>query len=232
MRRDTERYAFVALLAHLWVLGILGLTPLVAHAQTARTSTDPFVEVGIETGRTFQLDALLEVTVFRIDVLTLEVRLPFELLPDAVRTAGPESPREAVGDSLARLVLASDRLWARQELQRDVSMDRLTSGILDTVERAVRAGWVSAAYHDSLEQELPMLFSFLEDDGARRGDQIFFEVRGDTVRTVYRAIDGSVRMDRTTGAPEARAASIPAFFAPGTRFREDLLDSLVRITGR
>ena len=82
-------------------------------------------------------------------------------------------------------------------------------------------------YADEFEANAPEWFGFLEERGAKEGDELFFRIRGDEVRTSYRTVDGSVLMDEVGESAEGRRASIPSFFAPGSRFLERLVESLL-----
>jgi hypothetical protein len=194
-------------------------------------AADPFVRLGSHLAPHFELSTLMEVTLLKIDVLTLTVRVPAATGERLRALARSGLPREALADSVARLVLASPRLQARQLLLRDVSVDRFLGGILETTRHAVNAGYVPAAYLASLEARLPPLFDFLAERGVRKGDEVFFEVRGGVSRTMYRDVTGDVLLDRTVDDADASRASIPAFFAPGTRFREGLINSLLEQAG-
>jgi hypothetical protein len=100
-------------------------------------------------------------------------------------------------------------------------------GIRETAEKAADAGFVSRAYVETFSDGLPELFGFLDEGGTKKGDEIVFRVRGDSVRTLYRTVDGRVLLDRTAVDAQGRRASIPSFFAPGTRFRKRLIESLL-----
>lgn len=186
---------------------------------------DPFgSDVGANAAR--EMTALMEVTILNIDVLTLTVRVdaPTRARLDSL-VAGRRYSDE-LADSVAAVMLEADRMWARQVLHRDVSYGRMLGGMRETSEKAADAGYISAAYLERFSASLPELFGFLEEDGASEGDEIFFLVEGDSVRTLYRTVDGRVLLDRTAVDPEGRRGSVPSFFAPDTRFRKRLVESL------
>lgn len=193
----------------------------------APAAADAFDPDGLGQGPYQEMSALMEVTIFNIDVLTLTVRV-------APRTgerlrALTEGRRysDELADSVAAVILAAEDLWARQVLERDVGYGRMLGGMRETVEKAAEAGYVTPEYVAGFAARLPELFGFLEADGAKEGDEIFFRIRGDTVRTLYRSAAGDVLLDRSVVDPEARRSSIPGFFAPNTRFRKRLVESLL-----
>lgn len=188
---------------------------------------DPFARAGITTGPHLDISTLMEVTIFNIDVLTLTVRVTTETRDQLLRIVRDRSYSEELADSVAAVVLEADEAWGRQVLERDVGYGRLVDGIRETTEKAAEAGYVSTSYLEEFSASLPDLFGFLREDGAREGDEILFAVEGGTTRTLYRSVDGRIRMDRTTDQEEARLGSIAAFFAPDTRFRKGLVESLI-----
>jgi hypothetical protein len=225
--RDPIERAGLPWVAWVIVMAAVSLAARNAAAQDVSDSDDPFVPSGLGVGPYAELSALMEVTIFNIDVLTLTVRVSPEAAERLRSLSEGRSYSEELADSVAALMLEAEDLWARQVLHRDVGYDRMAGGMRETTERAAEAGYISEAYLEEFGARIPDLFGFLREDGAREGDEIFFRVRGDTVRTVYRTVEGEVRLDRTVVDPEARRASVPAFFAPGTRFRRRLVESLV-----
>ena len=180
-------------------------------------------------GPSEKMEALLEVTIFKIDVLTLTIRVgPNTGARLGALVAGRERYDEALADSVAAVMLRADDAWARQVFERDVGFGRVIDGVVETAVKAADAGWISAEYVEGFAAHVPRLFGFLEERGAKEGDAIYFRLTGDEVRTVYRTVDGDVLLDGVEVSPEGRLASIPSFFAPGSRFRKKLVESLLR----
>lgn len=173
------------------------------------------------------MSTLMEVTLFGIDVLTLTVRVPPETGQRLRSLVQGRDYGDSLADSVAAVILETEDLWARQVFERDASRARMLDGMQETSRQAVEAGFIGRAHHEDFVEGLPEMFDFLEDRGVHEEDAVFFRIRGDTVRTLYRTSDGEVLMDRTVVDPEARRGSVPSFFAPGTRFREGLVRSLI-----
>ncbi|MDH3423757.1 MAG: hypothetical protein OEN00_12250 [Gemmatimonadota bacterium] len=210
----------------LLLLAVLA-APSGVGGQALGSLEDPFAPPGLGSGPYAEMSALLEVTIFNIDVLTLEVRVP----PDVGRRLGTlvqgHEYSEELADSVAAVILASDDLWARQVFHRNVGIGRLVGGMRESSEKAAEAGYISQEYYEEFSANLPIWFAFLEEDGARDGDEIVFRIQGDQVRTLYRTVDQRVLLDQSGVDPEARRGSIPSFFAPGSRFRKRLVEALV-----
>ncbi len=173
------------------------------------------------------MSALLEVTIFNIDILTLRVRVDVDTGARLRTIARRSTYTEALADSVADAVLDAHELWASQTLHRGVGLGRLIGGMTETAEKAAAAGFISDRYVSEFKAGLPELFSFLREDGAQKGDVIVLHVIGDRVRTKYYSADGTLRLDRAGVSEEGRKASVPSFFAPGTRFRKRLVESLL-----
>jgi hypothetical protein len=194
---------------------------------TGALAENPFAPAGLGSGPGQEMRALMEVTFLNIDVLTLTVRVSPKTGSQLRALTQDCEYSEALADSVAAVILASDRLWARQVMHRDVGFSRMLGGMREVAEKATRAGYVSRNYFEKFSASLPELFGFLEKRGARKGDGIYFLTRGDTLRTLYRAVDGAILLDRSTVDREARRAGVPSFFAPETRFRTRLVESLL-----
>lgn len=210
----------------------LGVEAQAAPSAQALPSTQAHLEeavspAGLGDGLYETMTALMEVTILNIDVLTLTVRVDPRTGRRLRALVAGHDYDEELADSITRVILESDDLWARQVLHRDVGYGRLLGGMRETSQKAVDDGFVSQAYFDRFSAQLPDLFGFLEEEGSEEGDEIFFRVKGDSVRTVYRDVTGLVRLDQTAVDREGRRASIPSFFARGTRFRKRLVESLI-----
>lgn len=200
-------------------------------AAATEPAEDVFGAAGFGGAPFGEMSALLEVTIFQIDVLVMTVRVKAETAERLRSVAEGREYSEELADSVAAVMLSAEDLWARQLFSRDVSLGRLTSGMRETAQRAAEAGFITQEYFEEFSANLPQWFAFLEETGTKKGDEIFFTVRGDSLRTVYRTVDGQVMLDKWAEGDEARRASIPSFYAPGTRFRKRLVESLLTSAG-
>jgi hypothetical protein len=198
-----------------------------SSAAAAVPSDDPFDPSGLAEGPFSEMSTLLEVTIFKIDVLTLTIRVNGATAERLKSVAKGRSYSEELADSVAAVILDADDGWARQVFHRDVSLGRLVGGMRETAKKAAEAGFITQETFEEFSENVPAWFGFLEESGAKKGDEILFVVRGDRLRTVYRTVDGRVLMDEQAEGGEARRASIPSFYAPGTRFRKRLVESLL-----
>ena len=210
------------------MLLLVAATPAALPAQSDGPAADTLDSTPFGAGPYEEMEALMEVTIFNIDVLTLTVRVG----PDTAALleallAGRTEYSDELADSVALVMLEADDVWARQVFLRDVGFGRLTGGMRETAEKAADAGYISREYASSFAAALPTWFGFLQERGVREGDAIYFRIRGDEVRTTYRTVDGAVLLDDKTVDRESRLGSVPSFFAPETRFRRRLVESVL-----
>jgi hypothetical protein len=164
--------------------------------------------------------ALLEKTIFKVDVVSLELWL------------GPATTREvrrhlATGtDSLATAIADSRDAWAQLVFQRDVNLDRFLAGVTEDMQRAVRAGLLDTAGYAKVTRGLPVWLEPLRAQGIASGDRFTYAIVNDTLRTVFTRQDGHVTIDQTDVGPAHRRALLGSFVAPGAGFRDDLLADL------
>ncbi len=202
---------------------MLWLTGLTVYGQPSPVDTTV-----LGSGVNAQMHMLLEKTIFKVDVLTLDVRLgPSETVRLDSLLAGREFSRD-LADSVATVALDAQNVWARIEFQRGVSLDQFLGGIRDNLRRAERAGIVTQEEYATIVSGLPRWYSFLADHPIRSGDQMFYRIRGDTLHTVFRNADGIDLLDQVDVGPERRLSVLGGYFAPGSDFREKLVRSLFR----
>ena len=199
--------------------------PLAAQAPTDAVPGSPVDTTGIAL--TPRLHTLFEVTIFQVDVLTLEVRFGRQTASRLAALADGADDPDAIADSVLALALDADDAWARMEFQRDFGFDRFQDGMTSSIRAAVKAGIVTPATYDSIASSIPEWYGFLSERGVRDGDEIFYRVRGDTLRTVFRGVDGRVLLDQVNVGPDRGRGLLGGWFAPEADFREGLVKSLV-----
>lgn len=167
---------------------------------------------------------LLERTIFKVDVLTLELQLGPETAERIRRLAREGAPRDSVAD----VAMRSRNAFARMQFQRDVSMDRFLDGVRADLRQAVHAGVIDEETYEGISTSLPRWYDFLEDRGVRDGDEILYRIRGDTLHSGYRTVTGDWLLEQTDVGPERRLSVLGSFLVEGSSLREGLLDGLLR----
>lgn len=231
-RPTTRRLAGGGLLAGLWLLAAApsGL------AQTGSESSEPS-DLALDTASLSHapwstMETLLEKTIFRVNVLTLTLRLggdEADRLGSLLRGAGRSA---ALEDSVARVAAGATDAVARIEFHRTVSLGQFADAVGENLQRAAEDGFVSAADARRIGAAIPRWFAFLEERKIRDGDRILYRIRGDTLRTVFLSADGRVWLDQTDVGPERRLAVLGSYLARRSDFRDGLLRSLFRRAAR
>ena len=215
------RFVRITPLSLLWLLS----TGLGVSGQPSPVDT-----TNLGSGVNARMHMLLEKTIFKVDVLTLDVRLgPLETARLDSLLAGREFSAD-LANSVAAVALDSRNVWARIVFQRGVSLDQFLGGVRDNLRRAEEAGIVTHEEYETIVASLPRWYSFLSDRRIRSGDQMFYRIRGDTLHTVFRSAEGEKLLDQVDVGPERRLSVLGGYFAPNSDFREKLVKSLFRGT--
>lgn len=203
-------------------MGGLALALALPHGLLLAQSPPP-PSHGLGRGPFGHMEALLERTIFKVDVLTLDLCLDAPTA-EALSTA---SEGEGSRQEIADLVFQADRALGVIRFHRDVRMDQFLGGIRDDHSRAVEAGLLADSTRRALARELPTWYAFLEERGVKKGDRIAYRFAPDRVRATYVGVDGTTHLDRTSMGAERRASVLGAYLAPGASLREKLLDSVL-----
>jgi len=172
------------------------------------------------------MHTLLEKTIFKVDVLTVDVRLGREDVRRLEALAGGRYYSPGLADSIAEVAIHSRDAWVRVRFLRGVSLKHFLDGVDDNLILARDAGTIADGAYRIISEGLPRWFGFLEERGIRKGDQIEYRIRGDTLNTRYWAASGQLMLDQTDVGPERRLAVLGSYFAARSDFREGLIESL------
>jgi hypothetical protein len=174
-----------------------------------------------------RMDMLLEKTIFKVNVLTLDLWLgpvtAREIAPYVGGEDGTTTP-----DSLARIATYSQDAWARITFLRGVGLNQFLDSIIDNLRRTWQAGILTESEYEMIATGLPDWFAPLRERDILKGDRLFYRIRGDTLRTVFQTLDGMTPVDQTDVGPERRLSVLGGFFVEGSDFRKGLLTSLKR----
>ncbi len=213
--RDTGRLAVGTAL----VVAALASVQAVEGAQPG-VSTRP-------KSRDTVMEMLLEKTLFKVDILRLEVRLTGR---DAERIAVfvTEGESQASQDSIAAVAIDAQHALIDTEFIRSLSLDQFVGGARDDLDAVQKAGIVSQETYQRLAEGLPNWFGFLSERRILTGDSLQYRIDGDTIRTRYSSADGTTLMQRTDVDPETRRGILGTYFVQGSQFRKKLIRSLFK----
>lgn len=183
-------------------------------------------------GESVEMRMLLEKTIFRVDVLTLNVGIQGPAASRIREIRRRRSSTPAVRDSVARIAAHATCADARLVFHRDVSLEQFLDGIRSSAREAMEAGYIGRDTYRLIDRFLPQWYAFLQGRGIREGDRMSYRIRGDTLGIGYRSGEGELLLERTDVGAERRRSVLAGYFAPGSDFREGLIRSLFRSDGR
>lgn len=213
-------------LRRLALIHLASLLSFFSIGASAYGQPSPVDTTDLGSGVNARMHMLLEKTIFRVDVLSLDIRLGPS---DAARLDSLLAGRGYSGDladSVAAVALNSRNVWARIEFKRDVSLEQFLGGIRNNLERAEKAGIVTNEQYAAISTGLPEWYAFLADRRILSGDQMFYRIRGDTLHTVFRGTEGEILLNQIDVGPERRLSVLGGYFAPASDFRNKLVKSL------
>ncbi len=140
---------------------------------------------------------------------------------------GKGATGERLRDSVASIALDARNAWALIHFKRNVALHQFLDGISDNLRQATRAGVITPQDYLSISSSLPRWYAFLEQRGIHTGDRMYYRIRDDSLHTVYLASDGETLLDQVDVGPERRLSVLGGYFAPGSDFRDKLVDSLL-----
>ncbi len=199
--------------------------PRTAAAQDGVGSLPPVDTTSLASDDDGGMETLLERTIFKIDVLRLHIRFGGETAQRLGRAAAAGIERDLLADSVAAIALDSRDVWARIRFERDVRLDQFVDGVVEDLAKARRAGIIDETTFRGVSADLPRWFAFLEARRIKDGDQIWYRIRGDTLRTIYVGVDDGVLLDQTDVGPDRRLSVLGGYLAPGASLRKGLVGS-------
>lgn len=180
----------------------------------------------LATGPYTRMHALLERTIFGVDILTLNIRVDEETARELERIATGNDYSELRANSVAAVMVGARDVFIRMCFHRGISLDQLLDGIRENLVSARDAGIVSPGTYEMVSDSLGPWYAPLEDRGIRDGDSMLYRIQGDSLRVVYRDVDGRILLNQLRVSRSRSLAVLGGYFAPGAELREDLVRSL------
>lgn len=168
----------------------------------------------------------LEKTIFKVDVLNVYVWLGEENAGRLGELVEGKSYSDHLTDSVAAVALSSRNAYVRIEFLRDISLKQFLDGIDGNMRRLPKEDVLERSEYERISAGLPVWFDFLRERGIWEGDEVFYRIRGDTLRTIYRSVEGPIMLDQTDIGPASRLSVLGSYFVRGTDFRNGLVKSL------
>jgi hypothetical protein len=213
-----------SLLAAAGLAAVLGLGAGDLMAQGALPSLD---SGELAQGPYSYMHMLLQKTILRINVATIEVRVDKAAQGRLAGLGRGQVYSDGLAQQLAAVAIGAERAVVQMKFKRDVSLDRWVGVVRDNLEQARKAGLILPELEKRVSQGLPQWFEPLKKRGYEKGDRLIYAVMPDSLRTVVVSTAGQVLVDRMEREQGTRRVVMASYFAPGSDFREPLLRSLL-----
>lgn len=171
---------------------------------------------------------LLEKTLLKVDVANIDVRFGPKAEAQFRDATGGKPASPAHEGQLAQIAVSADRAVIQLKFLRSVPLNMWIDGVRESLEKAEKAKMISAQLRATVSNGLPQWFQPLKDRGFKEGDRILYSIQGDALRTVAVTVEGKVAVDRADAGADKANLVLATYFAPGTDYRQPLLQSLGR----
>lgn len=174
---------------------------------------------------------LYEATIFKVDVLTLEVRLGEEDALDIEELADGRKYSDELADSIAHIATNSRDAWVLLKFERNTGFGRFLGGADKNTKKARDAGIIDSTTYEFVSKGMPVWYAFLEERGVKDGDEIYYRIRGDTLQIEFYGIEGELFLEYREVGPQHRLSVLGSYFVRGSDFRKGLIKSLFERSG-
>ncbi len=211
------------------LLAVTGLASLVlasvGYAQTA-ASAAPLDPWSSAEGRSVHMHMLMERTIFKVNVLTLDVWLGGAAADRIEGLVEEKRGSREFEDAIAEASTKAQDAYVLIEFLRDVSLEQFLEGVNEDLVKVAEAGVISQAEYERVLAGMPIWYAFLEERGVLRGDQMHYRVSGNSLHTQYRSVEGEILLDQVDAGESPRLAMLGTYFVRDSSFRDDLIKSL------
>ncbi len=206
------------------VAGFLSLSLL---AGTALAAGLPSLG-DLASGQYSRMHMLLEKTILKVDVALIDVAVDQKAQEQFKAAAAGQGYSSGLEGKLAKIALGADNAVIQLKFVRDVSLGQWIDGVKESLQKAEAAGLLKPALRKEVSDGLPVWFKAVESSGFHSGDRILYRVTPDSLRSVVVTKDGKVLVDRTDKGSDKPDMVLASYFAPGTDYRQLLIQSLFK----
>lgn len=171
---------------------------------------------------------LLEKTILKVDVLTVDIRFGKETQSKFTPLVQGKSYTADLGRQLASVAIQADDAVVQLKFVRDVSLDQWMDGVRENLEQARAAGLISGELKAKVAAALPHTFAALKDRGYKEGDRLLYAVSKGVLDTAVVAANGKILVQKQDKDKKLADVVLASYLAPGSDFRELLLKSLFK----
>lgn len=174
------------------------------------------------------MSMLLEKTILKVDVLTVNVVVGKKAQGEMTKLAQGKQYSKDLGDQIAKVAIGADDALVTLKFERDVSLDQWIDAVRENLEQARKAGLMTAATEKKVSDGLPNWFAAIKDRGYEENDKLTYRVTADSLHTKVVSAGGKTLVEFKDNDKAAPRVVMASYFAPGSDFREPLLKSLFK----
>lgn len=201
---------------------------LIAGSVAAASSVPSLNDSRLAKGRFSSAHMLLEKTILKVDVLTVDVRFGASTQSELAKLAEGKSYSNDLGGKMAKVAIAAPEAVVQLKFVRNVSLDQWMDGVRENLDQALAAGLITAELKNKVANALPGTFQAIKERGYEEGDRLLYGVRNGVVDTAVVAGNGTVLVQKSQNDSQIAGVVLASYFAPGSDFREPLLKSLFK----
>ncbi len=201
---------------------IVLLVPLMAAPR------DLFDLGSLDTGPFARMSTLYEKSFLflKVDVLNVEVRFGSEVAEKVKSFVQSGDEPSKFADSIADTAIHAQDAFVHIRFLRNIRLKRFIQEARESTKLVREAGIIDNPSYEHISNNLPIWYGSLAKRGIREGDEMFYRIRGESLRAVYRGVDGTIYVDQQDKGRLFSLAILGGYFVERSKFRNGLLQSL------
>ena len=201
---------------------IVLLVPLMAAPR------DLFDLGSLDTGPFARMSTLYEKSFLflKVDVLNVEVRFGSEVAEKVKSFVQSGDEPSKFADSIADTAIHAQDAFVHIRFLRNIRLKRFIQEARESTKLVREAGIIDNPSYEHISNNLPIWYGSLAKRGIREGDEMFYRIRGESLRAVYHGVDGTIYLDQEDQGTLFSLAILGGYFVEKSKFRKGLLQSL------
>jgi hypothetical protein len=182
---------------------------------------------GLGHGRYAQMHMVVHKTVFRLDVVSVDLWFSTGTRDRLATLAEGHGYSELLAGRVTQAVLEADEAFVRLRFERDVDYERCLDELKGGLQSAYQAGLMQAAEYRSGVAWLSRVFSAVAQRGFRRRDQIVWRADPKSLDVALVSGEGKPLLSQVVQGDKPSRTLLAGYFVPGSSTRELLVRSLL-----
>ncbi len=162
----------------------------------------------------------------KVDVLNVEVRFGSEVAEKVKSFVQSGDEPSKFADSIADTAIHAQDAFVHIRFLRNIRLKRFIQEARESTKLVREAGIIDNPSYEHISNNLPIWYGSLAKRGIREGDEMFYRIRGDSLRAVFRGVDGTIYVDLEDKGSLFSLAVLGGYFVEKSKFRKGLLQAL------